>query len=114
MAPTPSSTARVVSVATITEARPSMYRLPLKSARRRACGRRGQVYDLPTPPTGEQKQTKRTFDVLPKTANLISYRHAIIGCIGATTLAIRQATWTWRIITDERHDREGRNEAAAS
>src|SRR4051812_976467 len=75
MAPTPSSTARVVSVATITEARPSMYRLPLKSARRRACGRRGQVYDLPTPPTGEQKQTKRTFDVLPKTANLISYRH---------------------------------------
>jgi hypothetical protein len=29
---------------------------------------------LPTPPTGEQKQTKRTFDVLPKPANLISYR----------------------------------------
>src|SRR4051794_14157873 len=66
--------ARAVSVATIAEARLWTYRLPLKSARRRACGRHGQVYDLPTPPTGEQKQTKRTFDVLPKPANLISYR----------------------------------------
>ena len=34
---------------------------------------------MPTPPTGEQKQTKRTFDVLPKPANLISYRQHI-GC----------------------------------
>jgi hypothetical protein len=29
---------------------------------------------LPTPPTAEQKQKKRTFDVLPNPANLISYR----------------------------------------
>lgn len=72
-APTPSSTARVVSVDTIVEARPWTYRLPLKSARRRACGRHGPVYDLPTPPTGEQKQTKRTFDVLPKPANLCPF-----------------------------------------
>jgi transposase InsO family protein len=49
--------------------------LPLESARRRACGRRGQVSDLPTPPTGQQKQKKRTFDVLLKTAKLIRYRH---------------------------------------
>ena len=57
-------------------ARPWTYRLPLKSARRRACGRHGQVCDLPTPPTAEQKQTKRTFNVLPKPANLISYRQS--------------------------------------
>jgi hypothetical protein len=29
---------------------------------------------LPTPPTGQQKQKKRTFDVLLKTAKLIRYR----------------------------------------
>jgi hypothetical protein len=29
---------------------------------------------LPTPPTGEQKQKKRTTDVLPKPDNLIRYR----------------------------------------
>jgi hypothetical protein len=33
---------------------------------------------LPTPPTGEQKQKKRTYDVLPKPAKLIRYRHYII------------------------------------
>jgi hypothetical protein len=29
---------------------------------------------LPTPPTGEQKQKKRTSDVLPKPDNFIRYR----------------------------------------
>ena len=49
---------------------------PPKSARRRACGRHRQASGLPTPPTGEQKQKKRTYDVLPKPDNLIRYRHA--------------------------------------
>ena len=43
-----------------------------KSAPRRACGRHGQASGLPTPPTGEQKQKKRTFEVLPKPDNLIA------------------------------------------
>ncbi|MGO9173388.1 MAG: hypothetical protein ACLP7P_15695, partial [Rhodomicrobium sp.] len=30
---------------------------------------------LAHPPTAEQKQKQRTFDALPKPANLISYRH---------------------------------------
>jgi len=30
---------------------------------------------LPTPPTGEQNQKKRTFDVLPKPDKFIRYRH---------------------------------------
>ena len=38
------------------------------------CGRHGQASGLPTPPTGEQNQKKRTFDVLPKPDNLIRYR----------------------------------------
>ena len=51
-----------------------LHKKPPKSARRLACGRPGQVFDLPTPPTEEQKQKQRTYDVLPKPANLISYR----------------------------------------
>ncbi|MGO9233142.1 MAG: hypothetical protein ACLP4V_03305, partial [Methylocella sp.] len=35
----------------------------------------GQGKRLDHSPTGEQKQKKRTFDVLPKPAKLISYRH---------------------------------------
>jgi hypothetical protein len=31
---------------------------------------------LPTPPTGEQNQKKRTYDVLPKPDNFIRYRQA--------------------------------------
>ncbi|MGO9235898.1 MAG: hypothetical protein ACLP4V_18180, partial [Methylocella sp.] len=34
----------------------------------------GQGKRLDHSPTGEQKQKKRTFDVLPKPAKLISYR----------------------------------------
>src|SRR3954469_4520470 len=43
---------RLASVAPTAPAAPWTRKLPLKSARRQACGRRGQVYDLPTPPTG--------------------------------------------------------------
>ena len=51
---------------------------PLKSAqRRRTCGRHGQAPGLPTPPTAEQKQKKRTFDVLPKPDNFIRYRKRV-------------------------------------
>jgi hypothetical protein len=32
---------------------------------------------LPTPPTGEQNQKKRTYDVLPKPDNLIRYRQTL-------------------------------------
>jgi hypothetical protein len=55
-----------------------MRKTPLKSARRQACRRHGQTSGLPTPPTGEQKQKKRTFDVLPKPDKLIRYRHILI------------------------------------
>jgi hypothetical protein len=37
----------------------------------------GQASGLPTPPTGEQKQKKRTFRVLPKPHNLIRYRQRL-------------------------------------
>src|SRR5208283_5466260 len=36
----------------------------------------GQGKRLDHSPTGEQKQKKRTFDVLPNPAKLISYRHS--------------------------------------
>ena len=53
-----------------------MRKAPLKSARRQNCwGRQGQASGLPTPPTAEQNQKKRTFDALPKPDNLIRYRH---------------------------------------
>jgi hypothetical protein len=51
-----------------------MRKTPLKSARRRPHGRHGQASGLPTPPTGEQNQKKRTFDALPKPDNFIRYR----------------------------------------
>ena len=62
---------------------------PPKSARRRACGRHGQASSLPTPPTGEQKQKKRTYDVLPKPDNLIRYRQNETGRSAATTRRAR-------------------------
>jgi hypothetical protein len=43
-----------------------MRKTPLKSARRRACGNVDNANTLPTVPQEEQKQKKRTFDVLPK------------------------------------------------
>ncbi len=46
------------------------YKKPPESARWRACGRHEQVKDLTTPPTGEQKQKQRTYDVLLKPANI--------------------------------------------
>ena len=47
---------------------------PLNSAqRRRTCGRHGQASGLPTPPTGQQNQKKRTNDGLPKPDNFIRY-----------------------------------------
>ena len=54
----------------------TMKNAPLNSARRRcACGRHGQASGLPTPPTGQQNQKKRTYDGLPKPDNFIRYRH---------------------------------------
>src|SRR5208283_6019287 len=38
----------------------------------------GQGKRLDHSPTGEQKQKKRTFDVLPNPAKLISYRHHVV------------------------------------
>ncbi|MFZ0605747.1 MAG: hypothetical protein WAN05_31090, partial [Roseiarcus sp.] len=38
------------------------------------CGRHGQAFGLPNPPTAEQNQKKRTLDALPKPDNLIRYR----------------------------------------
>ena len=52
--------------------RPTTPFAPLKSARRRASvDGMGQAYGSPAPPTAEQKQKKRTFDVLPKPDNFI-------------------------------------------
>src|ERR1700674_2958875 len=53
-----------------------MPKTPLKSARRGACGHVDDADASPTCPTGEQKQKKRTYDVLPKPDNLIRYRQA--------------------------------------
>jgi hypothetical protein len=47
---------------------------PLNSARRRSCGNVDNANVLPTIPQGEQKQKKRTIDVLPKPDKLIRYR----------------------------------------
>jgi len=56
-----------------TKASPWISKTPLESARRHAYGRHGQVFDLPTPPTGEQNQKQRTYDMLPKSDKLIGY-----------------------------------------
>src|SRR3984885_7909001 len=74
---TPSFTGRAASAATTRKARSKMRNEPLKSARRRACGRHRQASGLPTRPTGEQKQKKRTDDGLPKPDNFIRYRHEL-------------------------------------
>jgi transposase len=73
-APTRSFTDPDASAATTRTERSETRKTPPKSARRRACGRHGQASGLPTPPTGEQKQKKRTYVVLPKPDNLIRYR----------------------------------------
>src|ERR1700676_2117948 len=69
------STASDASAATITTERSSNPEKPLNSARRPACGNVDNAKGVAHSPTGEQKQKKRTFDVLPKPANLIRYRH---------------------------------------
>ena len=76
MARTPSFTARAASAATSPErSRSGTRKTPPKSARWRACGNVDNANALPTVPQGEQKQKKRTFDVLPKPDKLIRYRH---------------------------------------
>jgi hypothetical protein len=56
-----------------------MRKTPLKiRVAAKPCGRHGQASGLPTPPTAEQKQKKRTFNVLPKPDNLIRYRQLIL------------------------------------
>jgi hypothetical protein len=57
-----------------------MRKTPLKSARRRNPGD-GMDKPVPTPLTGEQKQKKRTCDVLLKPDNLIRYRHFSCICL---------------------------------
>src|ERR1700722_19901040 len=67
----PSSTARAASDATTgTET----SKTPPKSARRRDLWKCGQRKRVAHSPTGEQKQKKRTFVVLPKPDKLIRYR----------------------------------------
>ena len=52
-----------------------MQKAPLKSARRRnPVDGMDKPLACPPPPTGEQNQKKRTFDVLPKPDNSIRYR----------------------------------------
>ena len=51
-----------------------MFNAPLKSARRRGLWKWGQASGLPTPPTAEQNQKKRTNHVLPKPDKFIRYR----------------------------------------
>ncbi|MGO9237358.1 MAG: hypothetical protein ACLP4V_25975, partial [Methylocella sp.] len=59
----------------------------------------GQGKRLDHSPTGEQKQKKRTFDVLPKPAKLISYRQLSrhLGNIGGGALCaldnLRDFNW---------------------
>ena len=71
-APTPSFTDPDASAATTK--RPAR---PRRRARRSAGANplRGMTSFALTPPTGEQNQKKRTFDVLPKPDNSIRYRH---------------------------------------
>jgi len=49
---------------------------PLESRSAAGLWKCGQGKRLDHSPTGEQKQKKRTFDVLPNPAKLISYRQA--------------------------------------
>ena len=52
-----------------------MFNAPLKSARRRnAVDGMDKASGLPTPPTAEQNQKKRTNHVLPKPDKFIRYR----------------------------------------
>ena len=55
-----------------------MFNAPLKSARRRnAVDGMDKASGLPTPPTAEQNQKKRTNHVLPKPDKFIRYRHKL-------------------------------------
>ena len=78
-AASPSSTGRAAWFASLQKLVPMLSRpTPLNSAQpRRTCGRHGQASGSPTPPTGEQNQKKRTFDVPPKPDNFIRYRQPI-------------------------------------
>ncbi|MGA8585488.1 MAG: hypothetical protein WB715_16935, partial [Roseiarcus sp.] len=42
------------------------------------CGNVDNAHALPTVPQAEQKQKKRTFNVLPKPDNLIRYRQGML------------------------------------
>ena len=55
---------------------------PLNSARRRACGNVGNPAACPQSHEAEQKQKKRTVDVLPKPDNFIRYRQNWLGGAG--------------------------------
>ena len=87
MEPMPSFTSKDAWSDTTRRALSGRKKWRLKFARPPACGRGGQVYDLTTPSTGEQKQKKRTFDVLPKPARLISFRQALCRRTGAAKSA---------------------------
>jgi hypothetical protein len=63
------------------------------------CGRHGQASGLPTPPAGEQKQKKRTYDVLPKPNYLIRYRHGMMA-----EDAIWRAMWFRPLFALEGHN----------
>src|SRR5579863_10543027 len=72
MEATPSSTANDASAATIRKEHSPKPEKPLESAQRPACGNVDNAKGVAHSPTGEQKQKQRTFDVLPKPANLIA------------------------------------------
>ena len=65
---------------------------PLKSAQRRSAVDRMDKPPACPPPTAEQKQKKRTFDVLPKPDKLIRYRHR------RRVGIFNQMTQTYRVI----------------
>ena len=76
-APTPSFTGPDASAATTRTERSEMRKTPLKSARRRnPVDGMDKPPACPPRPQAEQKQKKRTFNVLPKPDNLIRYRQS--------------------------------------
>ena len=56
-------------------------------------GRHGQASGLPTPPTGEQKQKKRTFGVLPKPDNFIRYRQIKSAMVASRFMCQLEEGW---------------------
>src|SRR5579863_1897516 len=83
MEATPSSTANDASAATIRKEHSPKPEKPLESAQRPACGNVDNAKGVAHSPTGEQKQKQRTFDVLPKPANLIRYRQGESPLVGS-------------------------------